>query len=203
MHDMASRPDHASLFAIASEQHGYFSANQARASGFNYEALHHHASTGRFIRIRRGLYRLRDFPFSPYEDVAAAWLAIGKDRAVISHETALDVLDLSDVTPNAIHMTVPRSMRYLSAPDGVEIHTIIDPIDPTDTIVREGLRLTSPVRTILDSAETGTAPEHIEMAVQQALRRGLIFPYEIREASNRHGKRIADLVERILRGERV
>ena len=37
------------------------------------------------------------------------WLAVGKDTAVVSHESALDLLDLSDVIPNAARNSHPHS----------------------------------------------------------------------------------------------
>lgn len=112
-----ARPDRLCLFGTASEQGGYFTAEQARACGYGFALLSHHAKTGRFIRVRRGLYRLREYPSSPREDVLAAWLALGKDVAVVSHESALDLLDLSDVIPDAAHLTVPRSRA--ATPRGV------------------------------------------------------------------------------------
>jgi hypothetical protein len=103
----AARPDYACLFATASEQHGYFTASQVRTCGFKRDLLAYHTRHGRFIRIRRGLYRLRDYPSSPREEVVAVWLAVGKDAAVVSHASALDLLDLSDVVPDLVHLTVP------------------------------------------------------------------------------------------------
>ena len=63
-----------------------------------------------------GVYRFRDYPPSPREEVAAAWLAVGQDVAVVSHESALDLWDLSDVIPGAVHLTVPRAQRSLARP---------------------------------------------------------------------------------------
>lgn len=57
----ASRPDHEGLFATATEQAGYFTTAQARGSGFSSPLLTHHAKSGRFVRVARGLYRLRDY----------------------------------------------------------------------------------------------------------------------------------------------
>jgi predicted transcriptional regulator of viral defense system len=111
MQGTPSGPDRAQLFEVASEQGGYFTAEQARACGYSWALLSHHVKSGRFIRLRRGLYRYREYPSSPREDVLAAWLAVGKDRAVVSHESALDLLDLSDVIPDTAHLTVPRSRR--------------------------------------------------------------------------------------------
>jgi len=196
MHDTRHRPDHVALLDIASEQHGYFTARHAAGAGFQSEVLRYHAASGRFIRVRRGLYRLRDYPSSPYDEIAAAWLAVGKEKSVISHETALDLLDLSNVIPNAIHITVPRSRRGLPSIPGVRIHTSARPFSRTDVITRHGLRLTSPTRTILDAAEAGTGPEQIEMAIEQAVERGLILPTELRERTAERGGRVRNLVTR-------
>ena len=68
----ATRPDRLRLFETASEQGGYFTAEQARACGFSWALLSHHVKRGRFIRVHRGLYRLREYPSFPREDVLAA-----------------------------------------------------------------------------------------------------------------------------------
>src|SRR5580658_3800890 len=91
------QPRHARLFELASEQGGYFTAAQARARGFSKALLAHHAKSGRFLRVQQGLYRLREYPSSPREEVIAAWLATGKEVGVVSHDSALDLLALSYV----------------------------------------------------------------------------------------------------------
>src|SRR4051794_13202981 len=150
--EIVAAPDRACLFDVAATQRGYFTAAQARDCGYSPALLSHHARGGRFLRVRRGLYRFREYPSSPREEVMAAWLAAGPDRAVVSHESALDLLDLADVIPNAIHLTVPRSRRGLVAPHAVLLHTTTRPPRPDETTLREGLRLTGPLRTILDAA---------------------------------------------------
>ncbi len=187
-------PDHACLFAIASEQQGYFTAAQARACGFGWDLLAYHARHGHFIRLRRGLYRLRDYPTSRYEEVMAAWLAVGKDQAVISHESALDLLGLSNVIPSAVHLSVPRSRRHLPTLPSVTIHTTSRSLRRDDVIVREGMRLTSAARSILDAAEIGTAPEQIEMAVLQALERGLATAPQLLQDAGERSQRVSRLM---------
>ncbi len=51
---------------------------------------------------------------------------------------------------------------------------------------------------MLDAAEAGTQPEQIVLAVGQALRRGWIDPSHVRDAAERRGARVADLVNRAL-----
>src|SRR5947209_8651564 len=102
MHDN-QRPDHTCIFAVASTQMGYFTALQARECGFRRDLLTRHAHSGRFIRIRRGLYRLRDYPSSPREEIMAAWLSLGPD-AIVSHDSALELLELGTIIPSSIHL---------------------------------------------------------------------------------------------------
>ena len=149
MYDTAiAASDFPELFAQASEQAGYFTA-QAHAAGYSKQLLAYHAATGRFIRQRRGLYRLRDYPSSRYKEVTAAWLAAGKNSAAVSHESALDLLNLSDVLPDRVHLTVPRSRRGLPRLRLVALHTTVHPLLPHETTIREGIRITDPMRSIL------------------------------------------------------
>ncbi len=199
MGDMSrNAPDHTCLFQKASEQHGYFLAAQARACGFNWDLLSHHTRAGRFIRLRRGLYRLRDYPSSPRSEVVEAWLAVGKDAAAVSHESALELLGLSDVIPDAVHLSVPRSRRHLPKLPGVTIHTTTRPLGPGEVALRQGIRVTTLARTILDAAETGTAPEQIETAVAQAIDRGMATPEQLREAAAARPNRVRRLIDQAL-----
>lgn len=193
-----STPDHPCLFQKASEQDGYFLAAQARACGFNWDLLSHHTKTGRFIRLRRGLYRFRDYPSSPRAEVMEAWLAVGKDGTVVSHESALELLRLSDVIPDAVHISVPRSRRHLPKLSGVAVHTTTRLLRPGDTTVRQGIRVTAPARTIVDATEAGTAPEQIEMAVAQAVERGMVTPEQLREGAAVRPTRVRQLVDQAL-----
>jgi predicted transcriptional regulator of viral defense system len=194
----AIRPDHRCLLITASAQHGYFTTAQAHDCGFSRALLSHTTKSGKYIRIHRGLYRLRDYPSFPREDVVAAWLALGKEAAVVSHESALDLLELSDVIPHAIHLTVPRTKRNLPNLPGVKIHTTTRPFTPLDVVTRDGMRLTSAGRTILDAAEWGTAPEQIEMAIQQAIARGLVTRTRLAQDAEDRSQRVRDLVNNAL-----
>ena len=199
MHDTSASPDHERLFQVASEQSGYFTTAQARECGISPSLLAYHAGEGRrFLRIRRGLYRLRHYPASPREDLLAAWLAAGAQSAVISHESALELFDLSDVVPDAVHITVPRAKRYRPSMAGVQVHTTTRELRPSDVVVRDGMRVTSPVRSIFDAAEAGTSPEHVIAAVTQALGRGLATRPQLLAAAAERGGRVERLVSNAL-----
>jgi predicted transcriptional regulator of viral defense system len=192
-------PDFEALFGTASEQAGYFTAAQARTAGYSWPLLSYHTKQGRFIRAARGLYRLRDYPSSPREELIAAWLRLAPDAA-ISHESALELLDLSDVIPGSIHLTVPRTRRKLARRPGVTTHTSTRPLKAGDVITREGVRLTAPARTIVDVAESGVAPEQIVRATRQAIDRRLTTPDRLRAAASARGRRVRDLIESALGG---
>ena len=191
-------PARSRLLDVASEQAGYFTAEQAAHAGYSRSLLAYHAKAGSFVRVRRGLYRLRAYPPSPREHVLAAWLAVGKDNAVVSHESALEILELSDIIPDAVHITVPRTRRNLPSIPGVKIHTSSRPLTPDDKIVREGIRITAATRSILDTAESGASPEQMMAGVIGAMRRGLTTSERLKRGAEERGKRVLELVSRSL-----
>jgi predicted transcriptional regulator of viral defense system len=195
---MSDRVDHDALYRIAESQAGYFTAEQALEAGMDRSTLVHHARPGgRYERVRRGLYRLRHFPSSPHEHVVAAWLALSSP-AVVSHESALELYELSDVIPNAVHITLPRAMRGQRPRPGVRFHTLAQPPGPTETRRINGVLTTNPERTIIDSLEAGTEPDQIELAVRQALERGLTTPRRLQAAATSRPKRVRRFIDRLL-----
>lgn len=196
---MSDVVDHDGLYLLAESQAGYFTAQQALAAGMDRSTLRHHARPGgRYQRVRRGLYRLRHFPSSLHEHVVAAWLTLQNSPAIISHESALELYELSDVIPDAVHITLPRAKRGQRPRPGVRFHTLEQP--PTAEEVRRiaGVPVTSPERTIVDSLEAGSQPEQIELAVSQALKRGLTTPRRLRAAAADRSARVREFLDRVL-----
>jgi len=192
MHDK-QRPDVRGLEAEAYHQNGYFSARQALDHGISSQLLSHHVRQGRFERVRRGLYRVQGFPTVEHDDMREKWMAVGKDKAILSHESALALLDLSDNIPDAVHLLVPRRYRGLRRPPGVVVHTRPDD-DDVRTVWRDGLPLTAPARTLVDVVDD-LQPEQASMAVQQALARGLLTTRQLEnEAARRHKDRSIETI---------
>jgi len=188
------RPNHLYLDEIAAGQRGYFTAAQARECGFSGRLLAYHAASGRYEHVRWGLYRLRAYPSVPHDEVMAAWLAVGKELAVVSHDSALELLGLSDLIPDAVHLTVPRARRKFRPLPGTIIHTTTRAFHPGDLTEREGIRLTGPARAILDAAELGVGPEQIERAIHQATERGWVDLRALRQEGDARGGRVARLI---------
>jgi predicted transcriptional regulator of viral defense system len=191
-------PDQLALHRRAFGQDGFFTAEQARERGFSPQLLAHHVRAGRYERVRRGLYRLAGFPGSGSEEVRAKWMTVGADRAVVSHESALELHDLSDVMPNAVHLLVEREDRGIKPPPGVVVHTTSTPCRPEDLTTVDGIRATSPARAILDAAAAGMATDQVVMALRQALDRGLVDSAEIQAAAEQRSGRVRELVRTVI-----
>lgn len=117
---------------------------------------------------------------------------------MVSHDSALEMLRLSDVIPYAVHITVPRSKRYRGAPQGVALHTAKRPPDPADLVTIDGLPVTSAARTILDVAEAGLDPEQLAVAVSQAAQRSIIDVGVLLESARQRPERVPRLVREAL-----
>ena len=189
-------PDAFGLQRTAYAQDGLFTTAQAREHGISRQLLARHVQSGRYERLGRGLYKLRDFPGSSHEDLHAKWLAVGADRAVVSHESALELHGLGDVIPNLAHFLVSRSSRWIRAPEGVMLHTTSRELDPGDVVIRNGMRVTSPSRSILDAAAAGTAPEQIELGVKQAIAQGLVNAESLIAQGDHRSQRVSQLIRR-------
>lgn len=183
MHD--EKPDIRGLEAESYQQSGYFTARQARKYGVSSQLLNHHVRQGRFERVRRGLYRVWGFPGSQYDDIREEWMAVGMDKAVVSHESALRLLELSDNIPDKVHVLVPRRYRGLRRPPGVVIHTRSD--DEVATAWRDAMPVTAPARTLIDVADA-LQPEQAAMAARQALHLGLLTRRQVEQEAARQRK---------------
>ncbi len=163
------------LFLLADRQAGYFTARQARDLGYSGRLQHHHRHRGNWLEVARGVFRLRDYPTTPDEELVKLSLwsrdLNGEPQAVVSHETALRLYDLSDLMPSSVHLSVPKSFRKIP-PKGVALHKIS--LVPIDVEARAGYRVTTPLRTLLDLADSPLSPEHLEAATREALERGLV-----------------------------
>lgn len=164
------------LLATAQRQAGYVTARQARRAGFGYSHLACHVGAGNLRREGHGLYRLPEVPRSAHDQFVrlVPW-SRGRDdrpRAVVSHDTALMLHELSDALPSRVHLSVPAGFRK-RAPRGCVLQ--VARLAADDTEAWEGLRVTTPLRTLLDVADEGQlSREQLGRAVEDALARGLV-----------------------------
>ncbi len=101
---------------------------------------------------------------------------------MVSHESALELDDLSDVIADHVHVTVPRSRRRKPI-GGVVIHPTTFPITKRQRRDVLGIPVTTVDRTIIDVLRSTGMTEQIEDAVAEALRRGLTTKRRMRSTA--------------------
>lgn len=168
----ALAPDWDRLFEIAAAQDGHFTTRQAAEAGYSTSLLVHYVRTGRFVRVRHGIYRLKHFPAADQEPLTEAWLWSDM-QGVFSHRTALALYRLSDILPAKVHMTLPADWRKrrLKVPADVVLHFADVPLQDRDWY--GPVPVTKVARTLNDCARDHLSPELLAQAYEQALERGL------------------------------
>ena len=162
-----------SLHDLAADQHGYFTVAQAREWGVTRMALVMMARRGTVERVSHGVYRLAQFPLSPLGQYMEATLWPGGVQGVISHESALSMYDVSDVSPAKIHVTVPRSFRtHRAVPAHLVLHRA--DLDELDTDLLEGIPVTTLERAVRDCASAHLGAGLLREAIADGRRLGLL-----------------------------
>lgn len=166
------------LFDFAEAQHGYFTSKQAESAGYLPTNFTYHVKTGAWVREERGLYRLKNFPFSRHDQHMhyQLWSRDRNDIAqgVYSFETALSLYELTDLNPNKLYMTVPEKFRKWATTPTI-LHLFYMNLPSTEIGAIEGLRVTTPIRTLYDIITVKRiSPEFVEQAVVESLKRGLV-----------------------------
>lgn len=177
------------LFEIADSQQGYFTTNQAVKCGYSRTNIHRYLSSGEWIKEQRAIYRLAHYPVTTHPDLVL-WSLWSRDRngevqGVWSHETALEIHELSDAMPAKLHMTVSKGFRKGTSklPQNLVLHFIDLP--KTEVIAQQGYLVTSPLRTIVDIVEDGKLSEDLLVqAIHDALRKGMVSRKDLKKRAS-------------------
>lgn len=168
------------LYGIAEGQAGYLTTEQAVTAGIPRSTLGYHAGeAGTLERVGTGVYRLRRFPTTPHGHIVAGWLGLARADAVVSHDSALEMRELSDIIADEVHVTLPRAKRGLHIPDGVRAHFTTRPVERSRVL---GVPVTSVERTIADQIRGRGWTEQVDLSISQAVRRGLTTPARLTAA---------------------
>jgi predicted transcriptional regulator of viral defense system len=163
------------IYALAEPQHGYFTSAQAKADGLLQNTLTAMANRGVIERVSRGVYRLVNFPFSQLSQYmeAVLWPQEGV-IGVISHQSALAFHGLSDVSPARVHITVSPDHRVRrDTPRHLAIHRAR--LAEQDVEVLDGIPVTTPVQSILDSHSAHLSRALIRQAIEDGRRTGKLL----------------------------
>lgn len=149
---------------LASRHEGLVTHEQALAAGLSDDAIAHRVASGRWLRLRRGVYGIGGAPPTERQAVLAACLAA---EGVASHLTAARLWGLELPPPDAIEVVGTR--RRL---DGVRSHRTGSLTE--DDVSRLGaIPLTSVARTLVDCSGC-VPPWRLGVVVDDALRRRLV-----------------------------
>jgi predicted transcriptional regulator of viral defense system len=159
------------LADLANDNHGFITPGDARKVGVDPTNLVRMAERGQLERRGNALYRfplVSPGPLDPYME-AALWPR-GTD-GVISHESALELYELSDVHPRRIHITVPRAHRIRrQIPAAYRIHH--EDLDPGDVNRFQGVPIVTPEHAIRQAQRAGLGRALISQAVDHGERNG-------------------------------
>jgi very-short-patch-repair endonuclease len=129
--------------ALATRQSGVASRAQLIARGVGPDTVDRWLKRGALIAVHRGVYAVGHAALSPTGRSVAALLATGPD-AVLSHGWAAAEWGILP-RPEIVEVSVPRKLKPRA---GLAIHTTH--LAGRDLRVRDGLPITSPLRTLLD-----------------------------------------------------
>ncbi len=173
------------LFEIADTQQGYFTSKQANECGIPHANFHRFLQSGEWAKEMRSIYRLAQYPTTERPELVL-WTLWSRDKneqaqGVWSHETALDIHELSDIMPAKMHMTVPKKFRkQVAIPKNLKLY--FEPLSKMDIEIRQGYRVTTPLRTLLDVIEAGNVDQdQIAKAIREGLRRGILYLNDVNE----------------------
>lgn len=182
------------LFEIADRQQGYFTAQQAEACGIPHSNFHFRIRSGEWVKLLRGIYRLVHYPETDRSELVL-WVLWSRDKkgnpqGVWSHETALDIHEISDIMPSKMHMTVPlRFRKRIAIPKHLKLH--FADLSENDVETWQGYQVTTPLRTLIDVIEEGIIPqEQIEQAIRDGLKKGIL---SLRDLDKSELKKYKDL----------
>lgn len=143
------------MSALAGRQHGVVSTVQLRALGLDRGAVSWRVRRGRLHPVHRGVYAVGHARLTFRGRLWAAVLACGGvDAAVVSHRCAGAEWDLLPPPGDPIEVT---TLARGASTARIRVHRSRTLDRTRDVVLREGLPVTTPTRTLVDLAQVLTA----------------------------------------------
>jgi very-short-patch-repair endonuclease len=152
----------ARIIALARRQRGLITRTQLLAVGVSPAAISRDLASGRLHPLHRGVYLLGHPVAPPLAWELAALLYCGP-TAALSHHTAATLHRILPSQAKTIHVTIPD--RRCRPRPGLHPHATA--LSPTDVTTHQGLRLTTPARTLQDLTHL-LDPATLERATNEA-----------------------------------
>lgn len=131
---------------VAGEQQTNITRKQLLAIGLPRASIDYRVKAGRLFRVFNGVYSVGRPPTTPLEKASAAVLACG-EHAALSHGSAMTLWGFWKRWEEPFHVTVAGDRR----PRGIKTHRPKGLLR-RDVRVEQGIRVTSPARTLLEMA---------------------------------------------------
>jgi hypothetical protein len=191
------------LWRLVETQHGLVTRRQLLDAGFTSDEIDGRVRIGRLHRLWRGVFAVGRPRLTLRGWWSAAVLACGP-HAVLSHHSAAELWGIREPRtsndgeqnqPALIEVSVPASKSHRRR--GIRTHRRRD-FREQDRIDRDGIPVTSPVRTLLDLARL-LDPGELEAAINNADKLDRIDPESLRIRLNEYGGAIgAPALRRVL-----
>jgi hypothetical protein len=156
-------PREATIARLAERQHGVVSLPQLQLAGLTKDAVGKRVTTGRLVRIHRGVYAVGHARLTKRGHWMAAVLAYGP-KAALSHRSAAALQGARPDNRPKSDVTLPS--RSARPRPGIDAHASTTVTDEDVTIV-DGIPCTTLARTLLDLAEV-IGRQGLERAIDQA-----------------------------------
>ncbi|SDY25154.1 Transcriptional regulator, AbiEi antitoxin, Type IV TA system [Modestobacter sp. DSM 44400] len=167
---------HPTLRARAHQQLGVFTAAEARAAGYRPDEMRNACSSGRWVRIRRGVYETTTDLAEVVErrggrhaiDCFATLAFLGRPQTAVSHSSAARLWGwpLRRDLDSAVRLTDPDQWRR-----GAGYLVNRAPLPSVHRTTRNRLPITSAARTLVDCAREWDLEDAV-VAMDAALLRG-------------------------------
>ncbi|MGY4100936.1 type IV toxin-antitoxin system AbiEi family antitoxin domain-containing protein [Nocardia sp. R16R-3T] len=180
------------LRRLAGRHAGFFTTRQALRVGCETR-VRAGLGDGTVSRAGVGLLRLADWPAGPLDEYAM-WAAWFDGAAAVSHQSAAELHGLGSLRPRFLHMSVGAGRPPLTPRLVVQRR----PLVPADLESAGAFLVTTPVRTVLDLAESDIGQSALDEVVADAVAIHRCASDEIRSASVRLPPRAAVRVYRAL-----
>jgi very-short-patch-repair endonuclease len=181
------------VWSLAANQHGVISRRQLLDLGLHAEAIKHRVRRRRLHPVRRGVFAVGRPDLTLHGHWMAAVLACGPG-AFLSHVDAATLWGIRgrpEATRRRWLVDICVEAHRRPRCEGIRLHRV-QLFDELDCAQRDGIPVTSPVRTLIDLA-TVLGPRELETAINEADRLGLVDPDKLRAAAaartRQHGVR--------------
>jgi very-short-patch-repair endonuclease len=167
-------------YSAAARRHGVLTRAELCRSGLSDGQISRLVRGGALERLLPGVYACSGSAPTELRQLAA--LCSWSPCVVVSHETAGRLWMLRALARGGIEVSVPHSRRF--AANGAIVHRSTD-LQPIDIVERDdGIRLTSPIRTVFDLASV-LNDKALESVLEQCLHERLISVGSLSSAMSR------------------